>query len=298
MTKDIDWEHYRSFLRVLQEGSLSAAARIMGVTQPTVGRHIEALEKSLQLTLFVRSQGGLVPTEAAETLRVHAEEMASSAAAMRRSAANQGMGVHGKVRVTASEVVGVEVLPAIFALLRNDYPALKLELVLSNQPQDLLHREADIAVRMFRPKQKQLIARRIGLIEVGLFAREDYINRHGCPKNPQELAGHVLLGFDQQTDFIRQAGKSLPSEFNREKFSVSADSDLAQLAMIRAGIGIGGCQIPLAKQDEKLIRVLPTYFSLPLDTWVTMHEDLRNSAPCRAVFNALSAGLQQYLALA
>ncbi len=295
MAKDIGWELYRSFLGVLQEGSLSAAARALGVTQPTVGRHIEALEKSLKLTLFIRSQGGLLPTEAAEALRVHAEEMASTAAALQRAAANRGEGVRGVVRVTASEVVGVEVLPAIFADLRSAYPDVRLELVLSNRPQDLLHREADIAVRMFRPRQTQLVARRIGVIEAGLHAREDYIERCGSPRTPKELEGHTLIGFDQQTDFIRQAAKALPFEFDRERFSLSADSDLAQLALIRAGAGIGVCQVPLAKRNRKLVRVLPEHFSLPMDTWVTMHEDLRNSPPCRAVFDALAAGLQRYL---
>ncbi|MCW8128158.1 LysR family transcriptional regulator [Microbulbifer halophilus] len=296
MAKDIGWELYRSFLGVLREGSLSAAARALGVTQPTVGRHIAALEKSFGLTLFVRSQGGLQPTQAAGSLRVHAEEMAKTAAALQRAAANQGTGVRGVVRVTASEVVGVEVLPAILTRLRNDFPELKLELVLSNRPQDLLHREADIAVRMFRPHQAQLVARRIGEIEVGLHAREDYLGRHGCPDHPQELAANALIGFDQQTDFIRRAARNLPAGFDRERFVLSADSDLAQLAMIRAGAGIGACQVPLASRDRRLVRVLPEHFCLPMETWVTMHEDLRNSAPCRAAFDALATGLQQYLA--
>lgn len=295
MANDIGWELYRSFLGVLQEGSLSAAARALGVTQPTVGRHIAALEKSFGLTLFVRSQGGLLPTGAAESLRLHAEEMAKTAAALQRAAANQGTGVRGVVRVTASEVVGVEVLPTILAGLHNDFPELRLELVLSNRPQDLLHREADIAVRMFRPQQTQLVARRIGEIEVGLHAREDYLRRHGCPDQPQQLADHALIGFDQQTDFIRQAARKLPAGFDRERFVLSADSDLAQLAMIRAGAGIGACQVPLASRDRRLVRVLPAHFSLPMETWVTMHEDLRNSAPCRAAFDALATGLQQYL---
>ncbi len=295
MAKHIGWELYRSFLGVLQEGSLSGAARALGLTQPTVGRHIEALETSLRLTLFIRSQGGLQPTAAAEALRVHAEEMANTAAAFQRAAANQSDGAKGVVRVTASEVVAVEVLPPIFTRIREAYPGIQLELVMSNRPQDLLHREADIAVRMFRPRQTQLIARRIGVIQVGLHAHAHYLERHGSPSRLEDLNQHALIGYDQTTAYVRQAIKALPVEFVREQFAVSADSDIAQLAMIRAGVGIGFCQVPLARRAENLVQVMPELITLPLETWVTMHENLRNSQPCRAVFDGLVAGLQRYM---
>jgi len=149
--QDIGWELYRSFLAVLSEGSLSGAARTLGVAQPTVGRHVEALEKSLNLALFTRSQIGLMPTEAALSLRIYAESMRSTVAALERAAANQGSGVRGTVRVTASDVIGVEVLPPIIARLRDQHPDLAVELVLTDVVQDLLRREADIAVRMVRP---------------------------------------------------------------------------------------------------------------------------------------------------
>src|SRR5450830_1850341 len=148
MDTDIGWELYRSFLSVLQEGSLSGAARALGVAQPTVGRHMVALEKSLGVVLFTRSQLGLMPTEAALALKAHAQAMSSSAAALKRAAESQGAGVRGTVRISASGVVGVEVLPPIVARLKDQYPLLKVELVLTNKVQDLLLREADIAVRM------------------------------------------------------------------------------------------------------------------------------------------------------
>src|SRR5215469_11428656 len=147
MSLDIGWELYRSFLGALQEGPLSGAARALGITQPTVGRHISALEASFGLALFTRSQAGLLPTEAALALRPYAEAMRSTADALRRAADSQGEGVKGTVRVSASEVVGVEVLPPIVARLRQTYPQLTVELVLTNRVQDLLQREADIAVR-------------------------------------------------------------------------------------------------------------------------------------------------------
>jgi DNA-binding transcriptional LysR family regulator len=295
MTTNIGWELYRSFLSVLKEGSLSGAARVLGITQPTVGRHIAALEQALGVALFTRSQLGLTPTETALGLRTYAETMESTAASLERAATASGEGVSGVVRVAASEVVGVEVLPPIIEQLRRQHPELKVELVLSNRVQDLLRREADIAVRMMRPEQEQLVARRVGNIEVGLFARKDYLARQGMPRRFSELTGHSLIGFDQASAFIRKASRSFQG-FNREAFSIRTDSDLAQLALIRSGAGIGGCQAPLAERDDTLTRVLPTEFSLQLETWVTMHEDLRTSPRCRVTFDVLIDGLARYIA--
>jgi DNA-binding transcriptional LysR family regulator len=292
MASTIGWELYRSFLGVLREGSLSGAARQLGITQPTVGRHIAALETALGVVLFTRSPKGLLPTAVARTLRAHAETMERTAAALERAASSQGDEVRGVVRVSASEVVGVEVLPPILTQLRQAHPHLKVELVLTNRLSDLLQLEADIAVRMVRPSQEQLLARRIGLIEVGLHARDDYLQRHGTPLHMQDLASHSLIGFDQENAFIRSLAIK---GFERSAFACSSDSDLAQLALIRAGAGIGGCQVQLAKRDPRLRRVLPEGFELMLDTWVTMHEDLRNSPRCRVMFDALVEGLQRYV---
>src|SRR5580704_9225406 len=209
MATDIGWELYRSFLGVLNHGSLSGAARALGVAQPTVGRHVAALEKSLRLALFTRSQTGLLPTDAALSLRSFAESMQSTAAALERAAASQGAGVRGTVRVTASDVIGVEVLPPIVAALRDSHPELAVELVLSNRVQDLLRRETDIAVRMVRPRQELLVARRIGQIEVGAYAHQRYLAKHGIPRTPADLTKHSLIGFDQATAFIRGASKAL-----------------------------------------------------------------------------------------
>jgi DNA-binding transcriptional LysR family regulator len=183
MASDIGWELYRSFLAVLNEGSLSGAARALGVAQPTLGRHVAALESSLGLALFIRSQTGLMPTEAALSLRGYAETMQSTAAALERAAASQGVGVRGTVRITASDVIGVEVLPPIIANLRDEHPALVVELVLTDRMQDLLRREADIAVRMARPRQELLVARRVGQIELGMYAHQRYLSRHGTPEH-------------------------------------------------------------------------------------------------------------------
>ena len=293
MANEVGWELYRSFLGVLQEGSLSGAARALAITQPTVGRHISALEDSLGLALFTRSQTGLLPTEAAIALRPYAEEMRSTADALRRAADSQGEGVRGTVRVSASEVMGVEVLPPIVARLRQAHSQLAVELVVTNRVQDLLRREADIAVRMTQPRQELLIARSVGVVALGFFAHRSYLARHGAPKTVPELAQHALIGFDQETAFLRAARKALP-EWSRESFSIRTDSDVAHLALIRAGCGIGVCQVELAKRNADLVRVL-LKFELQLETWVTMHENLRNNPRCRVTFDALVKGLTAYV---
>jgi DNA-binding transcriptional LysR family regulator len=292
MTSTIPWEWYRSFLGVLTEGSLSGAARALDVTQPTIGRHIAALEQALDLVLFTRSPSGLLPTDAAQALRSHAQAMEHTAAALLRAAASEGEGVRGVVRVTASEAIGVEVLPPVLARLRAEHPLLKVELVLSNRVQDLLQREADIAVRMTPPSQDQLIARAVGTIEIGLHASLDYVGRCGLPQQLDALGGHTLIGYDVETPFIRSVARRMPA-LSRDQFSLRADSDLAQMAMVRSGAGIGFYQVPLARRDG-LQRVLAEQVSFKLDTWITMHEDLRNSRRCRVTFDALVAGLQTH----
>jgi DNA-binding transcriptional LysR family regulator len=294
---DPGWELYRSFLAVLQEGSLSAAARALGLTQPTIGRHVDALETTLGFALFTRSQHGFLPTEAALHLQPYAENLAATTAALLRAAsAHAGVDgqVSGTVRITASEVVGAELLPPVLAALRQAYPALVLELALSSRLEDLLQRQADIAVRMVPPTQEALLARRVGAIELGLHAHKDYLLQHGTPQEMPQLLRHTLIGFDRETAFTRSATRHL-NGLRRDHFALRTDSDLAQLAMIRAGYGIGMCQVPLARRDAALVRIMPEQFCSQLETWVVMHADLRNSTRCRVTFDALVEGLQQYV---
>ncbi|ASC12187.1 LysR family transcriptional regulator [Klebsiella pneumoniae] len=297
MNTSIPWEWYRTFLAVLQEGSLSGASRTLNITQPTAGRHIAGLETALGQALFTRSQTGLLATDAALALRVHAEAMDNTARALERTAANFSRDraeLRGVVRVAASEVVGAEVLPPLVARLRQACPNIVIELMLSNRFQDLLHREADIAVRMVAPQQEQLIARRLGRIELGLHATAAYLTRQGLPATLDDLASHALIGFDSATPLVRRALQAYP-RFQREAFAMRTDSDLAQLSLIRAGAGIGICQAPLADGIIPLQRVLAADFSLYLDTWLVMHEDLRHSPACKQVFDFLAQGLQAYI---
>ena len=297
MASNLNWELYRTFLAVLTEGSLSGAARALGITQPTAGRHVAALEAAFGQPLFTRSPAGFLPTEAARTLQGYAEAMRSTAAALERAASGRGNAMRGVVRVSASEVVSVEVLPPVLAQLRRAHPELVVELVPSNRVQDLLQREVDIAVRMTQPQQEMLIARHIGEIDVGLHARDDYLAERGTPKTLADLAQHTLIGFDTVTPFVREATRKLPY-WKREAFALRTDSDVAQLAMIRAGFGIGVCQAGIARRDARLRRVLPRVCAFKLPAWITMHEDLRSNRRCKAVFDALASGLDAYIASA
>lgn len=288
------WDLYRSFLAILRDGSLSRAARSLGLTQPTLGRHVLELERALGMSLFTRSPAGLAPTEAALDLRPYAEALEASAHALLRAASSARDEVRGVVRVTASEIVGIEVLPPILAALRAAHPALAVELVVSNRNEDLLRRDSDIAVRMVPPTQGALLARRIGAIELGLHAHPSYLARAGKPRSIADLERHTLIGFDQPSLFAR--GVSFGNQaVTREMFALRTDNDLAQLAAIRAGYGIGVCQAPLARRPPELVRLLPSAFSLPLECWVVVHEDQRAVPRCRVTFDALVEGLGAYL---
>ena len=290
MNSEPDWNLYRTFLAVLQEGSLSSAARQLDLTQPTVTRHIDALEKSTGVNLFLRTQRGLTPTDTALKLVPHVRTLAATAAALMRLASDRTGEVRGTVRVTASEVVCIEHLPRILAGLRRQHPRLVIELAVSNAVDDLLRQEADIAVRMTEPVQDVLLARRLPSIELGLYAHRDYLAQRGVPASMASIADHDLIGFDQEIPRLRAFVQRFPA-LNRSGFALRTDSDIAQLAAIRAGFGIGICQVPVASRDSDLMRVLPDIVSVELSLWVAMHEDLKTSARCKAVFDALVEGL-------
>ncbi len=288
------WELYETFLSVMRGGSLSAASRALAVAQPTVRRRIQALEKSVGAALFVRATNGLVPTDAAQATLPCAEAMSAAARALVRSTSGPVDLERGTVRIAASEVVGAEVLPGTLAKLRAAWPQLQVELALSNRLEDLLRRDADVAVRMTAPTQAALVARRIGAIPVGFFAHEDYLATHKPPARLADLlVGHTLIGSDRERGFLT-ALAATGLDVGRRDFAIRTDSDLAQLGALRAGLGIGVCQVPLAARNPKLKRVLPK-LGVELETWVVMHEDQRNVRRVRLVFDHLVGALGAYL---
>jgi DNA-binding transcriptional LysR family regulator len=288
------WDLYRTFLDVVRDGSLSAAARRLGLTQPTVGRHIAALERLIGAALFTRSQRGLLPTRAAIELVPHAEAMAAAEAAFRRAASGEASVVRGSVRVTSSEIMGCEVLPSILARFCAAHPAVEVELAVTNRVQDLLRRDADIAVRTGRPTQTALIAKKIGFVRIGLFAHRSYIKARGLPKDIADLPHHRLIGFDRDSTSFSAIGDT-GMGVTRDTFGFRTDSDPAQLAALRAGIGIAGCQIQIAARDGRLVPILPDTISFRLEIWLAMHEDLRATQRVRLMFDHLANDLASYV---
>ena len=282
------WDLISAYLAVVRSGSLSAAARQLGASQPTIRRRIEALEADLGVSLFTRGPGGLTPTITGQNLVSHAEAMEAAAAAFSRTATGELDAASGTVRVTCSDVYSVEVLPPIFAEMRTSYPNLKIELAPSNKNENLLRRGADIAVRFARPDQTALIAKKVKTVKVGLYASRDFLAKSYVPKTFNELVeASYFIGGDRLSTIAKAfeiTGKQLPKHI-----VYKTDSDLAQLAAIRAGIGIGICQVGIGK-TSRLQRVLPD-LSWDMPSWIVMHEDLKKVRRVRLLFDHLVSAL-------
>jgi DNA-binding transcriptional LysR family regulator len=286
MNNEPSWDVYRSFTAVLRQGSLSAAARALGVTQPSIARHIDALEQAIGAKLFVRSQRGLSANDRALALRPHAEALLAAADALRRSAEGAPDIPEGTVRITASQAVGTHHLPAILTKLRRAQPQLHFELALTDKIDDLLQRRADIAIRMVEPEQKSLVKKSVGSFRLGFHAHLSYLENRDWPKDLADLRNHDVIGFDAETPFTRAGMRYLPG-VERSMFALRVDDAAAQFEAIRAGFGIGICQTAIAKREESICRVLEEAFDLPLPVWIVMHEDLRSGIRYRTTFEAL-----------
>jgi DNA-binding transcriptional LysR family regulator len=290
MNSGPNWDLYRAFEAVLRLGSLSAAARMLGLTQPTVARQIDSLETALRLQLFVRSQRGLVPTAAAVRLQPYAETLCRTTAALVRHASSASA-IGGTVRITAGETVANQYLPAVLAGLRYAHPSLHLELSVADAIEDLTQRKADIAVRMVEPTQKTLVNDKVNTVEYGLYAHVSYLDRRGIPSALGDLASYDIIGFDTETPTIRAAAEH-HAWLRREHFALRTDSWTAQLAAIRCGLGIGYCQVWVARETPGLIRILEEEYSLHYPMWVVMHRSLLPNAACRTVYDALVISLR------
>jgi DNA-binding transcriptional LysR family regulator len=288
-----DWHLFRAFLAVVREGSLSSAARALGTTQPTMGRQVAALEASLGVKLFTRSLDGLSPTDASLRLIPWAEAMAAAAEAAQRSASGEVDEEQGTVRITASDVIGGEVLPSILASFHEVHPRISVELALSNRNEDLLRGDADIAVRMVRPTQGTLVAKRIGRIDVGLYCHRRYLKVRAMPQRLEDLRQHVLIGYDRDQAYARLLER-MGVPFTRDMFAFLSDSELAQQAALSAGYGIGAIQLGIAKRDKNLVPVLHSEFIFPMEVWLAMHRDLRGSRRIRLMFDHLAVELTRY----
>ncbi|ESQ87445.1 LysR family transcriptional regulator [Asticcacaulis sp. AC460] len=292
-----DWTHWQSFLAVIDSGSLSAAATRLGATQPTLGRHIKALEDDLGVPLFQRTVRGLEPNAAALSLVEDARVMGMAAGRLALKAAGKTETLAGTVRITGSVVVCNLVLPAIIADLRHEEPLIQVEIVASDRSQNLLRRDADIAVRMFDPTQQALVARKLGETPLGLYGAQSYLEGRGRPRNLDELMGHDIIGFDREDAMVKGfAAHGYP--VTREQFPVRCDDQMVDWHLLLAGAGLGIAQRRLGDAQPHLERIEAGLILPVLPIWLVMHEDVRNNARIRRVADFLAQGIGAWLKVA
>lgn len=283
----LDWTLVQTFIAVAEEGSLSAAALRLGITQPSVGRQIKNIEENLGVTLFRRIHRGLDLTETGAELLGPAREMQSAAAKFRLAAEGHSETLSGTVRITASEVVSHYTLPAILAKIRRKEPEIQLEVVPSDTSENLLFREADIAIRMYRPTQLDVITKHVCDLKTALYASKDYVKRHGIPKNPQDLMSHDFIGFDRSELIIKEMLR-LGFEVDREFFPLRTDSQVLYWELVRAGCGIGAMQRVIGDNEPKVVALLDGLDLPSLPVWLTAPEVLRGNPRIRRVFDLLA----------
>ncbi|MFZ6731480.1 LysR family transcriptional regulator [Undibacterium sp. Ji42W] len=294
-----DWNLIRSFVAVVEQGSLTRAAEVLGLSQPTLSRQIAELEGSIGAALFERVARGLKLTSTGENLVEPARYMMTAARSLGMAAATQNNGLRGTVRITASEMVSGFVLPALLRELAQLHPEIQIELVASNQVSNLLEREADIAIRMIRPAQSALIARHLTDWPIGMYGHRDYLA--GLPVLPSKNQTATLalmqkfrwLGLDQSDQFIagfRAAGIQIDRSF----FDFRCDNYLVNWQAIQQGLGIGIAMRWLAERNADLEQVLVEQELPSLPVWLTTHRELKSSKRIRTVFDFLAEGLLQH----
>ncbi len=289
MKQPFSWDDQRIFLAVLEEGSLSGAARRLGLSHPTIRVRLEALEAGLGTVLFTRSMTGLTPTEAAEALRQPARAMAVAAEMFKRHASAPANALAGTVRLSVPEVMGIEIIPQMLEPLRTTHPGIAIELDLSNRQADLLHQEVDLAVRTVQPRQGALVAKKAASIPFGFFASRNYLDRKGMPKNLDDLKTHDFIAPDRNIADLEYLG-AFSQVLNLERIKVRTDSHPAQISLARAGLGVILAQTPFCALDPRLIHILPEVVPFHLDAYLVTHENLARVPRVRAVFDRLVAG--------
>lgn len=288
-----DWSLIRSFHAVAETGSLSAAARRLGMSQPSLGRHIQALETELGITLFQRGRRGYALSEEGARLFARASDMSTAADGFARLATGRAEKLAGTVRISASEIVAAYVLPDILAPLRRAEPAIEAEIVASNAVENLLRRDADIAIRMVEPSQLDLVARKIADLPLCACAATTYLDRRGRPGSPQDLIDHDLVGYDRGLDLIT-GFRGFGVEIDRHAFSVRTDNQIVFWELVKAGIGIGFAQRGLARRTAGIEIVLAEMKLPVLPMWLAMHRDVRTSPRIRRVADHLHDRLKAY----
>lgn len=290
---NFDWNQARALLATVEKGSLSAAARVLNLTQPTLGRQVAALEEELGIVLFERSGRQLVPTPAAREIAEHVRRMGEAATAISLAATGQSTSVEGIVRVSATEMYGAKVLPSFVASLHKTHPGILIEIVATNALSDLRQREADIAIRNADPKDPDMIARRLADESGGLFAAPSLIARHGPFRSVEDLRHAPFVGFGGTAGLIEEMHKrNVPiSEAN---VVASSANHLVHWELARAGIGIGVNGADIGALADGMVPVLPDEVRFEFPVWLVAPRELRTSPRVRLVFDALLAHLTAF----
>ncbi len=286
----LDWNQLKAFLETAETGSLSAAARKLGLTQPTLSRQVAAIEQRMGVTLFERVGKAMALTPTGLDLLEHARAMGAAAEALGLAASGRSLAAGGVVSVSATDVVAVHLLPPLVRQLREQEPGIAIQVIATDALSDLLRREADIAIRHVKPEQPDLIARLIREATANFYASEAWVKVHGHPRHAEDAAHLPFVGSDRSgrwLAFLREHGLPL-SEAN---FSCYADHSTAHWALVRHGLGIGGMIDEIARNTPGIVRVLDEVPPVRFPFWLVTHRELRTSRRIRVVFEALAQGL-------
>ncbi len=285
-----DWNHARAFLVTAEEGSYSAAARALGVSQPTIGRQVAALEEELGVALFDRVGTRLQLTPSGTDLLEQVRAMGQAATSASLTAAGKSEAIEGTVAITASEAISAFLLPPILARLRLEHPGIEIELVTSNQIRDLHRREADIAIRNARPTHPDLIGRKLRDATGHFYASPAYIERVGPFDSAEDLLRAELFAFDR-SDMMIDALHAMDIPVTREQFPIVSPNHLVQWELCKQGVGICMMMDEVGAREPAVVKVLPELPSLPVPMWVVSHRELRTSRRLRLVYDLLVQGL-------
>ena len=285
-----DWNHARAFLVTAEEGTLSAAARALGMTQPTLGRQVAALEEALGVTLFDRVGRSLRLTETGRHLREHMRRMADAAADMSLTAAGRSQRIEGLVRLSATDLMAADVLPGIVARLRETAPGIEIEIVVSNALSDLRRREADIALRHTRPEEPELICRKVADERAYLYAATRWIERRGRPRTPEDLR-HADFVTNERSDALLAFFKARGLPVGPRNIVVVCANGVALREMVARGVGVSYMTERMAEAVGGVERLLPDLPPFPVPLWLTAHRELMTSARVRLVFDILAEEL-------
>lgn len=282
-----DWNQVRGFLATAEEGSLSAAARALRLTQPTLSRQVSGLEQDLGVTLFERGHRSMSLTSAGLELLEHVRAMGDAATRVSLTASGRSQAIDGQVSITATNLFATYHLPPILARLREQAPGIEVEVIASNELRDLIRREADIAIRHARPKHGDLIARRIGGTTAHLYAAKSYLDRIGRPQQASDLVDADFIGFEHPERLLAQFN-ALGVPVTREHFKLYTASGTVIIALMEQGLGVGVVSKDIADRRPTLEPVLPSLPPIEVPVWLVTHRELHTSRKIRLVFDLIA----------